>query len=263
MAGDFMASNQRRRRTNGGRLGRAADYAALAVIALASISLAALALSGVSLRSGINSDPTSRPAQTSVSVDTPTPTPTADTAPLVSVSLLGDQNSLAADSWWAQSIANSSVEGVLAASVLGSATPVTVAELQRVIDATDSMAGYVIVQAGSSDITDGVPPSAVAAAVENLWKAVAMRGGIPIVALVPPSDQEGEGAAEVNDTLRAAAAAAGYRVLDLNTPVVAPDGSWAAGFSDDGIIANAQGSRVLAESVATQLPSLLEIATTE
>lgn len=257
-----MANKPTRRRPNSGRLGRTADYMALGIIAAAALVLAALALSGVSLRPGINPDPTSRPAATSFGLATPSPTVAPTTAALASVTLLGDQNALAPDSWWSRSVAASSVSGVTAASVLGSTTipesPLTVAELQQTVDATTTLTGYVIVQAGSTDVAEGALPGTVASSVENLWKAVAIRGATPIVALVPPSDDQTESVVALNDLLQTAAATAGYAVLDLNTPVAAPNGTWAAGLSSDGVVANEQGSQILAEAVAVQLPSLVQ-----
>lgn len=257
-----MANKPTRRRPNSGRLGRTADYVALGVIAVAALVLAALALSGVSLRPGINPDPTSRPAPTSFGLATPTPTVAPTTAEPAAVSLLGDQNALASDSWWSRSVAASSVSGVAAASVLGSTTiaesPLTVAELQQTVDTTTTLTGYVIVQAGSTDIAEGALPTTVASSVENLWKAVAIRGATPIVALVPPSDDQAENVVALNDLLQAAAVAADYTVLDLNTPIAASNGTWATGLSSDGVIANSQGSQILAEAVAAQLPTLVQ-----
>ncbi|WP_202565983.1 SGNH/GDSL hydrolase family protein [Agreia sp. COWG] len=257
-----MARKPTRLRLNGRRFGRAADYIALAIIAVAAIVLAAFALSGVSLRPGVNPDPTSRPAPTAFDLPTETPTATPTTSPAASVLLLGDQNSAGAESWWAQSIGASKLGGVQPSAQLGvaqvSESPVTVTELQQKIDATTSLTGYVIVQAGSTDIANGVSSAAIAAQVENLWKAVTIRGATPIVALVPPSDDEPETVVAVNDALKTAAATAGYGVLDLNASVASTNGTWATGFSDDGVVANAQGSRALADAVVSQLPALVQ-----
>ncbi|SMQ58420.1 GDSL-like Lipase/Acylhydrolase family protein [Agreia sp. VKM Ac-1783] len=262
MAGDFMARKTARLRPSGWSFGRGADYVALAVVAVAAIVLAALALSGVSLRPGVNPNPTSRPAPTSFDLPTETPTATPTTAPAASVSLLGDQNSSGADSWWAQSIESATVGGVQSSARLGlervSGSTAAVADLQQEIDATTSLSGYVIVQAGSTDVARGASSESIAAQVETLWKAVTIRGATPIVALLPPSDDDPEAIIAVNDALKTAAAAAGYGVLDLNAAVASPNGTWVTGFSDDGVVANARGSRILADAVASQLPVLVQ-----
>lgn len=255
-----MANKPARMRPNGRRLSRGADYVALALIAIAAVALATLALSGVTLNSGAVIPRSSASIPTATLVPTQTPTPSA--RPQATVSLLGDRVSAAPGSWWKR-LATSTLDGV---TLAGSAVPVpvdgasnsTVAELQSEIDSTTiALSGYVIVQAGSADVDDGAASGTVAVTVQGLWKAVSIRGATPIVALLPPSDVNAEGVIAVNELLAAAALSEGYPVLDLHTAVAAANGTWSAGYSDDGIEANEEGSRVMVQAAITQLQELV------
>ena len=255
-----MANRPARIRPNGRRLSRGVDYTALALIAIAAIGLAAFALSGVTLRPGETIPRPSAALPTATPPFTQTPTPTA--TPLATVSLLGDRTSAAPDSWWkklaASQIAGVAVAGAVVSAPADGTSNTTVAELQSKIDAiTAALSGYVIVQAGSADVAEGTASRTVAASVQNLWKAVSIRGATPVVALLPPSDENAESVTAVNELLTAAASAEGYPVLDLHTAVAAANGTWAAGYSDDGVAANDQGSQVLSQAVSTQLSELV------
>ncbi|KJC63677.1 SGNH/GDSL hydrolase family protein [Agreia bicolorata] len=256
-----MAAKPSRSRPGRRLFGRGADYVALGLIAVAAIALAALALSGFSLRPGINLSPTSRPASTvfDLPAETPTPTPTPE-AP-ISVSLLTDQPSAAADSWWASSVAASLVPGVVAGGDFAPTATVdsalTVSELEARVAAVPSLSGFVVVHAGAGDLDVGTAPAAVATEVQGLWQAVAAKGGTPIVTLVSPSNENGAETVELNGLLQTDAAAAGFGVLDLYSPVAASNGSWSPTFSADGVLPNAAGSQALAQAVVSQLPQLV------
>jgi hypothetical protein len=258
LVGDKMAAKSNGSRPRRRLFGRGADYAALALIAVAAVALAALALSGVSLRSGTNLSPTSRPASTVFDLPTETPTPTSE-AP-ATLSLLSDQPSAAEGSWWSRSVTAALVPGVVDSVEL--VTPVegtsllTVSDLQDRVAAATILNGYVVVQAGSGDIDNGMLPSTVAIEVQALWQALVSKGATPVVALVSPSDENSSEVIELNELLQAAAAAAGLGVLDLYSPVAAPDGSWVTTFSSDGAIPNEAGSQALAQTAIAQLPPL-------
>jgi len=256
-----MAEKRTRSRPARRFSGGGADYVALGLIALAAVSLAALALSGFSLRPGINLSPTPRPASTvfDLPAETPTPTPTPE-AP-IRVSLLTDQPTAAADSWWGSSVAASVVPGVIAGGELAPTeameSPLTVSELQGRVASAPSLAGYVVVNVGSGDIDGGSAPSAIVTEIQGLWQDVVAKGGTPIVALVAPSNENVTETVEINGLLRTAAAEAGFGVLDLYSPVAAANGSWTPSFSSDGALPNAEGAQALAQAVVSQLPQLV------
>jgi len=255
MAGKLDRSRPRRR-----LFGRGADYVALGLIAVAAVALAALAMSGVSLRFGTNPSSASRPASTTVGlpVSTPTPTPTPE-AP-VGVSLLSDQTAPAGASWWAASVSAGLVPGIVDSAEIPSTaatTPASTAEVLARLETVPALSGFVVVQAGTGDLDDGADATAATAAIQALWQAVRARGGTPIVALVPPSDVYGTEVVELNGLLQNAAATGGYGVLDLYTPVAAPDGSWADTYSDDGVSPNVAGAQVLSQTAVNALPPLI------
>lgn len=260
LVGEFMAVKPSRSRPDGRRFGRGADYIALGLIAIAAIALAALALSGVSLRSGANPVPTSRPASTVFDLPTQTPTPTPTPQAPASVSLLTDQPTAAADSWWGSSVAASLVPGIVASAELVPTaafdSTLTVSDLREQVTAAPGLTGYVVVQAGSGDLNDGVPPSAVATEVQTLLQAVIDKGATPIVALSWPSDENGAEIIELNRLLQTAAGEGGFGVLDLYSPVAAADGSWGDTFSSDGALPNDAASQLLARAAIDQLPPL-------
>lgn len=255
MAGKPTQSRPRRRFFGGG-----ADYFALGLIALAAIALASLALSGVSLRSGANPAPTSRPASTAFDLPAETSTPTPEGEQVVGASLLSDQNGALEVSWWTLSVAAGLVPNLVDLRELPSpeagADLLTTDQLQNRLDAVPVLSGYTVVQSGTGDIEDGADPVSVSAGVQLLWQAVAGKGATPIVALVPPSDEYGDEVIELNGLLRAAATAAGYGVLDLYSPLAAPDGSYAPNYSTDGVSPNAAASQLLADTAKAQLPPL-------
>jgi hypothetical protein len=256
MAGESTRSRRRRRLSGGG-----ADYVALGLIAAAAIALAALALSGVSLRSGTNPTPTPRPASTVFDLPAQTATPTPAPQPPAALSLLSNQPIGATTSWWGLSVTAALVPGVvesfeLAPSASGDTSALAVSDLQDRVNAAPSLTGYVVIQAGAEDLNDGALPSVVATEVQALWQAVATKGATPVVALVSPSDENGAEVIELNGLLQTAAATAGLGVLDLYSPVAAPNGSWETTFSDDGAAPNTAGSEALAQSAIAQLPPL-------
>lgn len=260
LVGDNMAGKSTRSRPRRRLLGGGADYVALALIAVAAIALAALALSGVSLRSGTNPSPTSRPASTTFDLPSETPTPTPEGEQLMGASLLSDQNVSTEASWWTLSVAAGLVLNLVDVNEIPSPEAgvglLTTDELQDRLDAVPVLSGYTVVQSGTGDIEDGADPVSVSAGVQLLWQSVAGKGATPIVALVPPSDEYGDEVIELNGLLRAAATAAGYGVLDLYTPLAAPDGSYAPNYSTDGVSPNAAASQLLADTAKAQLPPL-------
>jgi hypothetical protein len=178
----------------------------------------------------------------------------------VSLSLLSDQSGSAAGSWWARSVTAALVPNVVESAELPApavdAGLLTTDELQDRIDAASVLSGYTVVLTGTGDLEEGSDPAVVAGEVQVLWQAVVAKGATPIVALVQPSDEYGAEVIELNGLLQTAATAAGYGVLDLYSPVAAPDGSYASAYSADGVSPNEAGSQVLAETVIAQLPTL-------
>jgi lysophospholipase L1-like esterase len=125
---------------------------------------------------------------------------------------------------------------------------------------SEAVAGrQVIIQVGSQDIADGVPNEEISAAVQALWQTVNDRGGRPIASLLPPSDSFPADTLTVNNLIQAAAVAQGVALIDVTTPVAAPDGTWASGYSDDGVEPNASGISAMAEAAAAQLPGLVGV----
>ncbi|SMG16119.1 GDSL-type esterase/lipase family protein [Agreia pratensis] len=244
--------------------GRAADLAALAVIAVASLGLAAAALIGVHLHPSpvgairtapASSEPSAEPTPSS----TPTPTPTPVIP--VAVSLLHDGAVSTGGSWWSLSVGAgavpNAVDGAEVPAPTAATTQLTVEELGSLLEGSPSLQGYIVVQAGSTEVADGAEPAPVARSLGVLWQAIRDRGGIPIATLLPPSDDDASETNALNSAIASAAQAAGVGVLDLHTAVSTPSGFWAAGLSDDGETANADGSSALATAAEAQLPVLL------
>lgn len=258
-----MAGKPSRSRSRSGwlRLGRGVDYVALGLIAIAAIALAALALSGVSLRSGTNPSPTSRPASTTFDLpaETPIPTPSATVEEPAVVSLLSNATVGEVDSWWALSIGREQVAGVVAGSVSTSrGGEGSIQDMQNSLAAAESLTGFVIVQAGSLEVRNGIAASEVASGIEALWQSVRDRGATPIASLLPPSDDDSAATVELNNLLASAASSKSIGVLDLHKSVATQTGAWATGLSGDGVNPNAEGSRALAQATAQQLPALVE-----
>jgi lysophospholipase L1-like esterase len=245
--------------------GRAADLAALAVIAVASLGLAGAALTGMHLHpSPIGATrviATSAPptlAPTPSATPTPTPTPAAP----VAVSLLHDGTVARNGSWWTLSVEAKAVPNTVDGAEVPltnaeATTALTVAELDSLLQTSPSLQGYIVVQAGAADIADGSQPAAVAGAVGALWQAVRDRGGIPIATLLPPDDDDAAATDALNTAIASAAQTAGIGVLDLHTAVSTSTGLWSTGLSDDGDVPNAEGSAALAAAAVAQLPALL------
>lgn len=249
MAGQSRSGTTPRSRNRGGS---ASLYVAVALIAVAAIALAYMALSGVHI-GGAASRPV--PAQ-STGTPEPVATPVQAAPQPVSVALLSDQDGNVAGSWWSQSVSAGAVAGVQAGAVASQAGS-TVEILAGLLDtATAPAGGFVVVQAGTPELADGQDPAEVLLSVQTLWAGVRERGLVPIAALVPPSDDEPAAVAQFNELLRAAAATQTVPVLDVYTSVAAADGSWAAGFSDDGVQVSAAGSTAMAQAVVAQLPAL-------
>lgn len=189
----------------------------------------------------------------------PTPTPTSE-AP-VGASILSDQIASAETSWWALSVSAGLVPGVIESTELSvvpdAPTLLTTAEVAVRLDAVPTLSGFVVVQAGAGDINNGTDATVAISNIQALWQAVQARGGVPVVALAPPSDVYGAEVIELNGLLQTSAAANGFGVLDLYTPVAAPDGSWADAYSIDGVSADAAGAQLLAQTAITQLPQLV------
>jgi hypothetical protein len=249
---DGQSRNSVTSRRNRG--GSASVYVAVALIAVAAITLAYMALSGVHIGGPATGSTIAASTETSAPVATPVP---AAPQP-VSVSLVGDQDGNDADSWWGQSVSVGAVAGVQAGPVV-SQTGAPVETLTALLDtAAVPAGGFVVIQAGARELVAGQDPEQVLLSVQGLWAAVRDRGGIPIAALVPPSDDEPSAVVEFNELLRAAAATQTVPVLDVYSPVAAADGSWAPGFSDDdGSRASAAGSTAMAQAVVAQLPALV------
>jgi lysophospholipase L1-like esterase len=178
------------------------------------------------------------------------------------VSLLHDGTVTGNGSWWSLSVGANAVPNVVdgaeapLSNAEATANP-TVEELGSLLEASPSLQGYIVVEAGAVDLADGRQPVAVAESVAALWQAVRDRGGVPIATLLPPSGDEAAEIVALNAALASAAQGAGIGVLDLHSAVSTPAGLWNAGLSDDGDVANAEGSAALAAASVAQLPALL------
>jgi lysophospholipase L1-like esterase len=249
MAGQSRSGTTPRSRNRGGS---ASLYVAVALIAVAAIALAYMALSGVHIGGPASGSSLAESTATSEPVATP-----VQAAPQpVSVALVSDEDGNVAGSWWSQSVSAGAVPGVQSGPVASQAGA-TIETLAGLLDsATVPAGGFVVVQAGTPELADGQDPAEVLLSVQSLWAGVRERGGIPIAALVPPSDDEPAAVAQFNELMRAAAATQTVPVLDVYTAVAAADGSWAPGFSDDGVQVSAAGSTVMAQAVVAQLPAL-------
>nr|WP_104279136.1 SGNH/GDSL hydrolase family protein [Clavibacter michiganensis] len=130
-------------------------------------------------------------------------------------------------------------------------------DLTAQLEASSSLQGHIVVQAGVVNLRAESEPAVVANQLTALWQSIRDRGGIPVAVLVPPSNDDASQIIALNTAIVAAAQASGTGVLDLHTSVSTSAGLWAAGLSDDGDIANAAGSNALAAAAEAQLPALL------
>ena len=254
------ANSSRSSRRTPRRLGRTADLIALIIVAVSALALAAAALTGVHLHPspiGVGRTftgsvtPTAEPTISS----TPSPTPAVTTV----VSFIHDGTVVSTGSWWSLSVGANAIPNV----VDGAAVPVSndsstgVRDLTAQLEASSSLQGHIVVQAGVVNLRAESEPAVVANQLTALWQSIRDRGGIPVAVLVPPSNDDASQIIALNTAIVAAAQASGTGVLDLHTSVSTSAGLWAAGLSDDGDIANAAGSNALAAAAEAQLPALL------
>lgn len=174
----------------------------------------------------------------------------------VTVSVLSDSHAAAVGSWFRQTVEADRVPGARL-GVFAAYPGATAAALEAKLDEAVAEKGSVIVQAGTNDLAAAAGPDATATNVKKLLAGVKARGASPILALIPPSATRGAEVKETNRLLSGYAADAGIGVLDLTSVVAGPAGQWRDGLSDDGVHANAAGSRIMAAAAAEQLPRLI------
>jgi lysophospholipase L1-like esterase len=180
----------------------------------------------------------------------------AATSGVETVSVLGDSHSGWPGSWFRQSVGAGTVPGVQLGALASHPGWTSAALLTRVAEATRK-GGTVLVQAGTNDmLLAGLSPAEAADGVERLVLSVRERGVRAVLVSVPPSASQGPQLLQLNALLHAWADLRGVGWLDVTSAVVAPDGTWREGLSDDGIHANAAGGRFMAESAIEQLPQL-------
>lgn len=227
-------------------------YVAFAVIAIASLGLAYLALTGVHLTDppSASTITSSAPSLVATSVaPAPTPTPVSTG---VAVGLIGGS-----EGWWTASVGAGAVPGFIAGTRIGDSDS-DIADLASQLAAVEVTAGQpVLVQAGTRDIVEGATGDQIDAAIQSLWQSVTDRGGRPIAVLIPPSNAFPGSVVAVNEIIRASALARGVAVLDITAAVTNVDGTWAAGYSDDGVQPNVPGTALMVQSVTSQLPGLI------
>ena len=262
-SGEFIVKNANKSRTyrrGPGRLGKTADLAALAVVAVSALGLAAAALTGVHLHPspvgvGRTFTASATPAAEPTISSTPSPTPAASTV----VSFIHDGTVASTGSWWSLSVGANALPNV----VDGAAVPVSndsstgVRDLTAQLEASSSLQGHIVVQAGVVNLRAESEPAVVANQLTALWQSIRDRGGIPVAVLLPPSNDDAPQIVALNAAIVAAAQASDTGVLDLHTSVSTSAGLWAARLSDDGDVANAAGSTALAAAAEAQLPTLL------
>jgi lysophospholipase L1-like esterase len=227
-------------------------YVALALIATATIGLVYLALNGVHIGDRSATEP--RPDSTPSSVIAPSATPTAaPNSAEIPVGLVSE----ALPAWWGRSIDAGLVQGASSGPRIGEAGD-DIATMTTQLDlVTLSQGQPVVIQVGSRDIINGASAAEIDASMKALWQGVKDRGGQPIAVLVPPSNVFPGSVVAVNAQIRTSAQAEGVAVLDATTSIAAADGTWAAGFSDDGQQPNALGMTSMVEAVVSQLPELV------
>ncbi|WP_162237670.1 SGNH/GDSL hydrolase family protein [Agreia sp. Leaf244] len=227
-------------------------YVALALIALAAVGLAYLALSGVHI--GNRPTPAPVPDSTAESEIVPSVTATAATeTDDLSVGFVGDVS----QSWWNGSIDAGLIPGVSSGPRIGQPGN-SIAELQAQLDGAAITQGQLVaVQAGTQDIVNGATAAEIDSSIKALWQSIRSRGGEPIAVLIPPSNVFPGSVVTVNNQIRSAAQLEGVAVLDVTSPVVAVDGTWTPGYSDDGEQPNASGATLMIEAAVSQFTNIL------
>jgi lysophospholipase L1-like esterase len=227
-------------------------YVALVLVAIAAVGLACLALSGVHIGSPLATAPVPDSPPSSAKETSVTPTSTPRPA-VISVGFVGETSS----EWWGASLEAGLVDGASAGPKVGQNGDDIAAITGRLDQVVFSRGQPVVIQVGSQDIIRGASASEIDASMKALWQNIRDRGGQPIASLIPPSNVFPGSVTTVNAQIRASAQAEGVAVLDVTSSVGAADGTWSAGFSDDGQQPNASGTTAMVQEAVSQLPDLI------
>lgn len=185
------------------------------------------------------------------------PIPTYSSASsTVRVSILSDSHAYNANSWWRQTVAAGTVDGI-SMGKFDSTPGVDTEHLKAQAADSASEGGWVIVQAGTNDLLSGRTPQQALDGLTTLWDDVDKANAKPIAALVPPSDERPADVVKLNELIQQEATARGIPLLDVYSVVAADDGSWAGGHSTDGRHADPEASDKMADAAQTQLPTLV------
>lgn len=227
------------------------------MVAVASLGLAYLALSGVHLGERPASSPAPNSYPSEVVVPSVTPTATAESGNS-SVGLVGADYS----AWWVGSVGAGALPGVTAGPLIGEQNA-NIESLTEQFAASDISPGQlVVIQAGAQDIREGASSEQIMTTLQGLWQIVRDRGGRPVAALLPPSNSYPAANLSVNGLIKTAAAQQGVAVVDVTTAVSVVDGTWAIGYSDDGVQPNASGVSAMVQSAVSQLSGLVDVPST-
>lgn len=159
-------------------------------------------------------------------------------------------------SWFQQTVAAGEIRGLkvgVQASQPGADTAAVATRLPDVAEAE-----LVIVQAGTNDLLAGTSGQDTALRVIDLLQQVQETGAEVIWVTIPPSGAVGAEVIVANDAIRKWAEGSGVGVLDVYTPVADSDGTYADGFSPDGIQPAEAGNVAQAKAARDQLPKVVQ-----
>lgn len=183
--------------------------------------------------------------------------PVSSGAPAKPVSLISDSHAHNASSWWRETIGAGAVPGAQMHNVQSFPGSDSESILRRV-EPVKYAGGYVVLQAGTNDLRQGDDAAQTVAGVKTVVALIRENQGKPVLALVPPSDEQPAVAKAVNELLVQWADAEKIPVVDVYTPVADPDGSWKDGLSDDMIHANKAGAAKMAAAAQVRLTAIFQ-----
>lgn len=113
----------------------------------------------------------------------------------------------------------------------------------------------VTILGGANDMTARIAPEVTLANLGAIVDACKARGMVPILILLPPRSDAASlpGIATLNEGIVALGKTKGVAVVDIHTPLAAPDGTYIAKYTIEGVHFTAAGQAVVASVVADAL----------